>query len=149
MLTPVNIIEYIVSFLNAVYFIIGILVVSYHSKTFSPDSYSKNCSNVMLMSWLSIGNCFINMYNPIMIINIIGFIGCCILLGFNGENIYLLHHDKKYINCREYYEYNYEVLWNVYIGFALLQMFTLIAYALKFLIELENRKKKNYTIIKS
>ena len=145
-LTSINIIEYIVSFLNAVYFLIGLLVVSYNSKAFSPDSYSENCSNVMLLSWLSIGNCFINMY-PIMIINIIGFICSAILLGFNGQNLYLLNHKKNHINCREYYEYN--VLWNVYIGFVILQMFTLISYIIKFFIELENRKQKNYTIIKS
>ena len=143
----INIIEYVISLLNSVYFIIGLLVVSYHSKTFNQVLEINNCGNVMLLSWISIGNCFINMYNPVILIGIIGFIGSSILLGFNGHNIYLLHHNINYINCREYYEYNYEVLWNVYIGFAILQMFTVISYIIK-LIFVIKKNLHNHSYIK-
>ena len=131
-----DVIEYNMMLINGIFFIIGLIIVPYHSPFFNPLMTIHYCNHIYSLNVVGGLNCLLNVFSLYKTITIIGFISSLTLLMINGYNLHSIEP-----NCRDYLATNYNSVWSYYNSLIIYQCYNVISYIIKSIVIYKLKKQ--------
>ena len=131
-----DVIEYNMMLINGIFFIIGLIIVPYHSHFLNPLMTIHYCNHIYSLNVGGGLNCLLNVFCLYKPITIIGFIISLILLVINGYNLHIMEP-----NCRDYLATNYNIVWSYYNSLIIYQSYNVISYIIKLIVIYKIKKQ--------
>ena len=124
-----DVLEYNMMLINGIFFIIGLIIVPYHSPFLNPLMTIHYCDHIYTLNVLGGLNCLLNVFSLYKPITILGFISSLTLLVINCYNLHILEP-----NCRDYLAINYNNVWSYYNSLIIYQSYNIVSYIIKWIV---------------